>query len=212
MGRAHALAGIRLDALAARVGLTIGGDPVHTKGKFGELVERALGAIGGSDAQHDFPLLRVELKTVPMNAHNRTPLESTYVCRIQLSDADSAEWQTSWVRDKLSRVLFVPIENAEAPWPEREVGAPVLYSPSPDEERVLRADFDDAMGLIGAGRVEELTAHVGQWMQVRPKAAHGGVRTSVLGSEGERIDTIPRGFYLRARFVGGILAGRVPLP
>ena len=206
-----------MDKLADRVGLAIAGDPVHTKGKFGELLERALGATGGSDAQHDFPHLGVELKTVPMPSGTgdgalRMPLESTYVCRIQLSDGDSAEWSTSWVRKKLSHVLFVPLENADAPWPERAVGTPILYAPTPDHERVLRGDFDDAMGMIGAGRVEDLTAHVGRWLQVRPKAAHGSVRTRVLDADAVRIDTIPRGFYLRARFVGAIVSGSAVLP
>ena len=48
--------------------------------------------------------------------------------------------------------------------------------------------------------------------QLRPKAAHGRVRTTVAGAEGERIATVPRGFYLRARFTGAILADPAALP
>jgi DNA mismatch repair protein MutH len=42
-------------------------------------------------------------------------------------------------------------------------------------------------------------------MQARPKAAHGRVRTRAYGPEGEPIEALPRGLYLRARFTAAIL-------
>lgn len=212
LGRAHVLRGMKLGGLARDLDSTIDDDPVHTKGKFGELLELALGATGGSDANHDFPHLAVELKTVPLGSRSRSPLESTYVCRIQVSEAETAEWKTAWARAKLSQVLFVPIEDADAPWQERIVGTPILFRPTAEQDAILRGDFDDAMGLIGAGRIEELTAHQGRWMQVRPKAAHGRVRTTIVGAAGELIETIPRGFYLRAKFVGALLLDPSAVP
>ena len=83
---------------------------MHGKGKVGEQIERALGASGGSTATWDFPELRVELKTIPLDASRGAPRESTFVCAVSLADADRAEWATSWVRAKLSRVLWVPVE------------------------------------------------------------------------------------------------------
>jgi DNA mismatch repair protein MutH len=77
---------------------------------------------------------------------------------------------------------------------------------------VLRGDFDDVVGLIGIGRIEELTAHRGRWLQVRPKARDGSVRTIAWGGGGEAIATVPRGFYLRARFTGAVLADPSALP
>jgi DNA mismatch repair protein MutH len=101
---------------------------------------------------------------------------------------------------------------SELAWPERTIGEPLLWSPTSEQEAVLRGDFDDVVGLVGVGRIEELTAHRGRWMQVRPKAAHGRVRTAAFGPGGERIETIPRGFYLRARFTGALLADPAALP
>jgi len=110
-------------------------------------------------------------------------------------------------------VLFVPLVAADGePWPARRIAAPVLWSPTPEQDAVLRADFDDVVGLIGVGRIEELTAHRGRWLQVRPKAAHGRVRTVAFGAEGEAIATIPRGFYLRTRFTGAILQDPRAMP
>jgi|SRR5581483_4825939 len=195
--RARALEGRTLADLAdeMRFELSTG---LHGKGKIGQLIEHALGATAGSAADFDFPALEVELKTVPVDESGR-PRESTYVCTLQLLEADRAEWATSWVRRKLSRVLFVPVIET------RVIGRAVLFEPSAEQDAILKADFDEIVGAIGAGGIESITAHVGEAMQLRPKAAHGDIRTASIGPEDGTIATVPRGFYLRARFVHSIL-------
>ncbi len=212
LGRARSLAGATVGAVLRDLGLAASVDPVRTKGSAGETLERALGASGGSSQVLDFPELGVELKTIPITADG-TPLESTYVCTLSLADAESQEWETSWVRAKLARVLFVPLVGAHGiGWQERTIGSPLLWSPTEAQDGVLRGDFDDVVGLIGVGRIEELTAHRGRWLQVRPKARDGSVRTIAWGSDGEVISTVPRGFYLRARFTGALLVDPTALP
>jgi DNA mismatch repair protein MutH len=204
LARAHALESRSLDELALELGGVAGGRGLRTKGKAGELVERALGATGGSAKQPDFPDLGVELKTIPTDAAGR-PLESTYVCFVTLDRADEQEWDTSWVRQKLARVLWVPLVRAAADESAR-IGRPVLWQPTPDEEQTLRSDFEELMGRIAIGGIEGLTAHVGHALQIRPKARDGSVRTPVLAGDGEWALTVPRGFYLRPTFTARILA------
>jgi DNA mismatch repair protein MutH len=212
LARARGLVGTRVGDLATSLGLSSAGAAVRTKGTPGAILEAALGATGGSSKVHDFPELGVELKTIPVDLRG-VPVESTYVCTLSLADAETQEWDSSWVRAKLARVLFVPLVAGDGePWPDRRIGAPLLWSPTAEQDAVLRADFDDVVGLVGVGRIEELTAHRGRWLQVRPKAAHGRVRTVAFGAEGEAIATIPRGFYLRTRFTGAILADPRALP
>jgi len=203
LARAKKLADIRVEELASRVAFVVDGDAVRTKGKVGELLERALGATG-SGAQMDFPELEVEMKTVPLEAGK--PAESTFVCALQLMDAERASWETSWVRKKLSRVLWVPIHERET------IGEAVLWSPTAEQEAALKNDFDEIVGRIAIGDIEDLSAHVGEYMQLRPKAATGSVRTSAPGRDGELVSTVPRGFYLRAKFVGAVLRDVRALP
>jgi DNA mismatch repair protein MutH len=221
--RAWALRGLSLDELADRLAVPAPGphrreedkalddlveeplatgNRLHTKGKAGELLETALGATGGSAAIHDFPGLGVELKTIPLDAKG-APTESTFVCAFQVAEADAADWATSWARQKLSRVLWLPLVEGEDG--VRRIGEPSFWRPTVAQEAILRADFDELLGRIGAGDVESVTAHLGRWLQVRPKAATGAVRTIAYGHDGERIATIPRGLYLRARFTGALL-------
>jgi DNA mismatch repair protein MutH len=184
------------------------GRGARTKGKVGVLVERALGATGGSSATHDFPELGIELKTIPLDCRGRVT-ESTYVCTLSLAEADRAEWETSWVRRKLAHVLWVPVVGSDG---ERRFGSPLLWRPTAEQESVLRADFEDIVGAIGMGAIERLTARDGRFLQLRPKAAHGRVRTRAPGWDGDVLETVPRGFYLRARFTAAILEHPAALP
>ena len=210
--RAAALTGLRLGDLAKTMNLRLDGDARQTKGTQGTLVERLLGAGGRAGAAHDFPALAIELKTVPVSPEGR-PRESTFVCSFSLANADRAEWATSWARAKLSCVLWVPIITpAGAPMAERRVGTPLLWRPTPAQERELAADFDEIVGLIGAGHVEALTARTGRFLQARPKAAHSRVRTRAFGPDDEPMEALPRGLYLRAFFTAALLRDPAALP
>ncbi|MFI5300913.1 MAG: DNA mismatch repair protein MutH, partial [Polyangiales bacterium] len=85
-------------------------------------------------------------------------------------------------------------------------------SPTAEQEAALAADFDEIVGLIGAGGIERVTAHLGRWLQVRPKARDGSARTRAWDRDGDPIETVPRGFYLRARFTGAILREPSAMP
>lgn len=196
--RALALEGRTLAELAEE----LGGEAktgLHTKGKIGDLIERVLGATGGSVAQHDFPDLGVELKTIPVDEQLR-PRESTYVCSISLLRAEHEAWATSWARRKLAHVLFVPVVD------RTRIARPVFYQLDAEDDRALGADFDELMGRIGAGHIEDLTARDGVHLQIRPKARDGSVRTVAWDRDGEPIATVPRGFYLRPSFTARILS------
>ncbi len=176
--------------------------PRRTKGHSGRLLERLLGATAGSRSVPDFPELGVELKTIPVDGRGR-PRESTFVCSLSLSQADRLEWSDSPVRHKLAHVLWVPIVGAGA---ERRIGIPFFWQPSIDQDNQLRADFEEIVGMVAIGQIEGLTARVGRYLQARPKAAHGKVRTRAYGADGEPLYALPRGFYLRARFTRELVA------
>jgi DNA mismatch repair protein MutH len=100
----------------------------------------------------------------------------------------------------------VPIHaerEVEIAW--RMVGRAVLWSPNHDEERRLRADWLAHMLAIQNGAVDNIRGSDGEWLQVRPKAAHSGVRTESVDADGGSVLTLPRGFYLRREFTRRIL-------
>jgi DNA mismatch repair protein MutH len=184
-------------------------DPRRAKGWAGRLLEIALGATAGSRAEPDFPQLGVEMKTVPVDARGR-PTESTYVCVAPLDPAALGTWETSWVRHKLARVLWIPI--AAGPDGEKVVGSPVIWSPTPEDEATIRADWEEIAAKVALGELWALDGRVGQVLQVRPKAADGSELTWTMDDDGDWVRDTPRGFYLRPAFTGVIFARHLWLP
>ena len=100
----------------------------------------------------------------------------------------------------------VPIEfDPRIPFPARRIGSAVLWSPDASEEAALRADWAELTGMIALGELDSLSARHGQCLQVRPKAANARSLTPAADGDGAPGRTLPRGFYLRARFTGSIL-------
>ena len=212
IARAHAIAGLTLGELAARFERRVPEQPRHAKGWAGQLVELALGATAGSRAEPDFQAIGIELKTLPVTAAGQ-PAESTYVCTAALVHERAPAWDDSLVRHKLDRVLWLPVESApERPIGDRRIGMGLLWTPSPEQADLLRADWEEFMDLICLGRVEEITAHHGQCLQIRPKAADASARRRGIDAAGEVMRTLPRGFYLRSTFTADILAGAYATP
>jgi len=203
LDRARALADRTLGWIAARVGVTVPPDLRKDKGWVGTLLETALGATGGSAAQRDFPALGIELKSIPLNDAGQ-PRESTFVCTAPLGPELLVDWDQSWLRAKLTRVLWVPIHGTGPPG-ERQVGAAVLWSPSPAQEAVLQADWEELSDLLGLGHFDQLDARWGQALQVRPKAADSHARTWALDANAQWVQVNPRGFYLRKSFTHSVL-------
>lgn len=206
LAQAQQLAGYSLGELAMLAGIPIPRDLKRDKGWIGILLEIWLGASAGSKPEQDFAALGVELKTIPIDAFGR-PLETTFVCVAPLTGNSGVTWESSHVRHKLKRVLWVPVEGDRAiPLADRRVGAPLLWSPSEEEERQLRMDWEELMDLIVLGQVERITARHGEVLQLRPKAANSKALTEAVGARGEPILTLPRGFYLKKNFTAALLA------
>lgn len=203
--RARTIDGMTIGALARQLGVQLSEDPVRTKGHAGELIERALGAHAQNQDLPDFIDLGVELKTIPMDRMGRVR-ESTFVSAIDLDTIQTEAWDTSRVWRKLRHVLWVPIEAAStAPLSQRHIGTARLWQPNAQEEAILRADWLMLMGRIAVGGIDEVTAHMGEALQIRPKAANSSVSTTVRGPHEQRLVTVPRGFYLRARFTQHVM-------
>ncbi|HFK4478825.1 TPA: DNA mismatch repair endonuclease MutH [Citrobacter sedlakii] len=203
--QAQQISGYTLGELAALAGMTTPKDLKRDKGWVGVLLELWLGASAGSKPEQDFAALGVELKTIPVDSQGR-PLETTFVCVAPLTGNSGVTWETSHVRHKLKRVLWIPVEGDRAiPLSLRRVGSPVLWSPNPDEERQLRLDWEELMDMIVLGQVERITARHGEFLQLRPKAANAKALTEAIGAQGQPILTLPRGFYLKKNFTRALL-------
>lgn len=205
MTRVSSIAGKTLGQIAHEAEVAIPADLSRHKGWVGTLLEHVLGCDAGSQALQDFSALGVELKTLPLDAQGQ-PKESTFVCTLNAAGSASGRWQDSWVRKKLSKVLWMPIEaDNQLALAERFVGMGWIWQPTTEQEAILRQDWEELMELIALGEQNALTANYGQYLQIRPKAANSRVMSKATDSEGESIRLNPRGFYLRTSFTRQLL-------
>lgn len=199
------IAGLTLGQLASSLQLKVPENLQRDKGWVGQLMELALGASAGSQALPDFPQLGIELKTLPISQLGK-PLESTYVCVAPLTGVTGQLWQDSWVCRKLSHVLWLPIlAERQIPLKDRVIGQGFLWQPSPEQQRLLRQDWEELMELISLGGIADIRGAHGKVLQLRPKGADSKALTKAVGADGEPIQTLPRGFYLKSSFTQAIL-------
>lgn len=202
---ANQIAGLTLGDLASLANIKVPANFKREKGWSGQLIELWLGASAGSKQEQDFPALGIELKTIPIDTSGK-PLETTYVCYAHLIDGVGVTWRQSSVFNKLQRVLWVPIQgDRDIPPAQRIVGTPFFWQLNSEMSDALQQDWEEIMELIATGHVDSVTARIGQYLQLRPKAANGSALTDAFGQDGELIKTRPRGFYLRKEFTQKIL-------
>ncbi len=210
LAHARALIGVELGELADQLGLPVpagAAGPERSKGWAGQIIEHELGVETNGLSGPDFARLGIELKTVPVD-RDLKPRESTAVCQIDPVAIAGESWETSTAREKLARVLFVALEvpAGARSVAERRVTAVRLWSPSPAEDRLLRADFDlFVREYFRRGRVDAITGHLGQVMQVRPKGKNAADTRDGYDESGRPTRVGKCGFYLRPAFVASIL-------
>ena len=203
--RAQNLAGMSLGEIAAMINVEVPKDLKREKGWIGLLLEQVLGASAGSRPEPDFPHLGIELKSLPINAQGR-PLETTFVCVAPLTGLVGAQWQTSHIRNKLARVLWIPvISERSIAVADRMVGTAFILSPSQEEEHLLALDWQELTDMIVLGNVENIHGKHGQVLQLRPKAANSHAKTQAFNRHGQPFMTLPRGFYLKVAFTQALL-------
>ncbi|OOF41589.1 DNA mismatch repair endonuclease MutH [Rodentibacter mrazii] len=203
--KAQSIAGLTFGELADELNIPVPPNLKRDKGWGGMLLETALGATAGSKAEQDFAHLGVELKSLPINEQG-FPLETTFVSLAPLTQNSGVQWENSHVRHKLSCVLWIPVEGSRhIALRDRHIGAPILWQPSPEQESQLKRDWEELMEYITLGRLNEITARIGEVMQLRPKGANSKAITKGIGKNGEVVETLPLGFYLRKEFTAGIL-------
>ena len=203
--RARNLAGLTLEQLANKFNQPLPKNTTHAKGWMGQLLETSLGATATSKAEPDFQLINVELKTLPLTPSGK-PKESTYVCTVPLTNLHEQDWSSCWLKRKLQRVLWLPLEaDNRIPLAERHIGSAILWSPSEEQSMQLQQDWEELMELVSLGKLDQITSHMGHYLQIRPKGANAKALTTTLDEEGNTIQTLPRGFYLRPDFTKKII-------
>lgn len=192
--RCAGIAGRTVGEVAMLYRVSVPHDLKHARGFIGHLLEQALGADHKARAAPDFPALQVELKSIPIDTNGR-PHQATKICQVPTIRRGHAErWDQSLLRRKLACILWIPVQSQQGePVADHRIGNPLLRRLPPDDETVLRADWEEFMDYLGTGQAEHLSTASGQYLQVRAAATNG-----------------THNFYLRTRYTERILKESPP--
>ena len=205
MNRCQHIEGLTFSQLSMRLGVAIPAEPNKRKGWVGQAIETALGADASNQSLPDFQALGIELKTIPI-AKSGKPTESTFITSIPLLTIHQQTWASSQCYAKLKRVLWILIEGeTDIPYAQRRVGRGFIWSPNLIQEDKLSTDWNYLTLQIATGQLESLDSTAGEYLQVRPKAAHGKSLCFGYDAQGAKFQTLPRGFYLRNHFTAKII-------
>ncbi len=203
--RCREIEGLSFSALAELLSVPVPTEAVRRKGWVGGVIEQVLGTTAGTSAQPDFHRLGIELKTLPIGLRGK-PLESTFVTSINLLTIHQESWERSQCYSKLRRVLWLPIEGDKSiDFPHRRIGRGFLWSANKEDLSILAEDWHDLSFMLGRGKLAEVDARMGTYLQVRPKAANARSLCYGFDEDGQKILTLPRGFYLRPSFTEKML-------
>ena len=182
--------------------------PIHRKGWLGKAMEIILGTDAGNQSLPDFQHLNIELKTIPVNLRYY-PCESTFITHIPLGSVHQQSWLNSQCYAKLKCILWIPVEgDITIPFIQRRIGKAFLWTPTVEQELVLANDWQELTNMISMGYLDEIHAGIGEYLQIRPKAANSKSLCHAFDRNGNKTLTMPRGFYLRALFTKTLLRTR----
>ncbi|MBK4775694.1 DNA mismatch repair endonuclease MutH [Candidatus Pantoea edessiphila] len=207
LSRAQALAGFTLENLANNAGLLIPNDLKINKGWIGRLMEIYLGVNSYNKPEQDFVHLGIELKTIPIDSLG-CPIENTFICTTSLIKNISSTWKKSNIRNKLSNILWIPVEgNNNIPLKMRRIGRSFLWNPSIKEDMILRKDWEEIMDMIVFNRINYVNNYRGVFLQLKAKTSSCRSLNRTISKESEIILTLPRSFYLKKDFTKIIVSG-----
>lgn len=205
MARCQRIAGKTVGQLAEALNISVPVDLSRHKGWLGQFLEQLLGADAGNQALQDFTALGIELKTLPLNVQGE-PKESTYVCTVSFNHHAEMHWRDSWVKRKLSKVLWIPVEaDPSISLKDRLIGHAILWQPNTVQLEQLQKDWEELMEQVALGEQADISAKSGQYLQIRPKAANSRVMAKSITADGMPMESNPKGFYLRTTFTRQIL-------
>lgn len=198
--RLNQLVGRSIGELALLAGVDLPYSNHSGKGFAGQLIELYLGASAYNLTLPDFTELNIELKTVPVDV-NLLPVESTFICSIDLRSESFVAFEQSPLYHKLAHMLFVLLLAPKGfPITERRVLGYFYFTPDAEQLQSIRADYQEFADLVCTGNSDAINSSMGSIIQMRPKGLSSDSLIQARDSEGNPIYTKPRGFYLRRSF------------
>ncbi|WMY97698.1 MAG: MutH/Sau3AI family endonuclease [Arsenophonus sp.] len=205
LSKINQIIGLSLGDLAKRLKIPIPYNLKKKKGWIGQLFDNFFGVNLIHQSNIDFPHLGIELKTIPINRYGK-PSQNTFVCSLSYINSNNFNWFQSYIRYKLSHVLWILIEeDKKIPLKERKIINSFLWKPSKKEENCIQKDWEILMDIIVFGRLEQLNSYYSKILEIKVKSFYKKNQTMSINQNGFIFKNSPIAFYLKKDFTKTII-------
>ncbi|QTM69425.1 hypothetical protein HIC20_00665 [Buchnera aphidicola (Hormaphis cornu)] len=138
--------------------------------------------------------------------HKYFPINNTFICPVPLINNTGLIWNDSYCYSKIKKILWIPIlKKKTSSLKYFKILKPFLWSPSSEDMKILKKDWEEFMDLIILGNFKKITSEFGQFLHICIKSKNKNILTKAIGNLGEYTKTNPISFYFRKKFVLSIL-------
>ncbi len=182
--------------------------PLHTKGRFGQLIEKGYFLIeNNSDSVPDFLLAGLELKTTPVKRIRGGALRPKERLVLSLIDYQRIVGEDFWSsafyrKNGQLLIVFYLHEEGKGIYDYRIIDA-VIWDYGAEDLRVIREDWETIRGYVVEGRAHELSERHTRYLAANRKGAGHGMDDRI-----QPFSDIPapaRSFSLKASYVRTII-------
>ena len=150
----------------------------------------------------------VSLKTVrvPEQADGNRPYEPMTFPAFDPFELIEESWETSQLGRELKRLLLVVLRGKDGPLRKFKIDFAFFWSPSDEQDALIRAEWEDVRRLIATGRATDLPKATDTTaIHVKPKGTSGADLVPAPGG----VQMRRSGFALNQDFVEGLIDDEV---
>jgi len=166
-----------VDSANREFGTSVGLPKVAHKGGVGRIVEAYFGfQHQDNNPEPDFPRCDTELKTLPLlrTKHGFRVKERTIISMIDFTDLYTQTWETSSVRRKLSRILFVFLQWSPPSPYDSVVAFAEPWVPTEADLAFFEADWTYTWRMVCCGQADLISEADAQFLAPSRKGAGKG--------------------------------------
>jgi len=192
-------------------GMTIGDlsrlfdlEPTRQKDYKQIIIRKCLYATDNTSRLEEFEKQGIIVRIFPVRESTRHPIEAISFPAFRFMEIINKTWESCDLREQTERILFVPLlgEPRKDKVGDYKLGNPFFWSPTPEQEAIMRKEWEMYVDLIREGKADELpTAKSRQIIHVRPHARDS--RDTLPAPGGKQV--VKKSFWLNTKFLKGLL-------
>lgn len=126
----------------------------RSKNQIATIIKKSIGFKSVKSNIKEFEQLGIMVKTIKVRKNDNHPFEAISFQTMKLQEFIEENWEDSTFKDYINKILFVPVysENKNSTLKEKHIGKSFFWSPSLDEEIIIKKEWNQYKTEVISGR------------------------------------------------------------